>query len=439
MSADLIIGIVIILVMLALILFSGMSPGLAMLASGTAGFLLLRPPDTVQALLNAPPGAELWGTFGSYGFTVIPLFVLMGEILYQAGYSQRLFAAAEAWLSNVRGGLAITTIFASAGFSAICGSNTATAATMCSVALEPMDKAGYHPELKCGSIAAGSTLGAMIPPSIVLVIYGLCTGQSIGKLFAGTLIPGVILTLLFVATIVILCRRNPDWTRPGRPAAWSERWRTLPPMLEIALLFALVMGGLFSGLVTPTESAGYGALLALILGLVRRRLTLAKIRQAGISTLRISGMVYLILAGATVFGKFLVATRLPQDLTVLVRELPLPPVGILLMMLSCYIIGGCLMDALAFQMLSLPLFLPLLKQMNIDLIWFGQVVCVATTLGAITPPIGISSFVVAARSGNNTWQVFKGGFYFLPAYGICLLFLFVFPEQMVGWLANLVK
>lgn len=439
MSADIIIGILIILAMLALILFSGMSPGLAMLASGTAGFLLLRPPDTLQALLSAPPGAELWGTFGSYGFTVIPLFVLMGELLYQAGYSQRLFAAAEAWLSNVRGGLAITTIFASAGFSAICGSNTATAATMCSVALEPMAKAGYHPELKCGSIAAGSTLGAMIPPSIVLVIYGLSTGQSIGKLFAGTLLPGLMLTLLFAGTILLLCRRNPDWTRPGHPVPWTERLRTLPPVLEIVLLFALVMGGLFSGMVTPTESAGYGALLALILGLARRRLNAAKIGLAGQATLRIAGMVYLILAGATVFGKFLVATRLPQDITLLVRDLPLPPLGILLMMLACYLLGGCLMDALAFLMLSLPLFLPLLKQMNIDLIWFGQVVCVVTTLGAITPPIGVSSFVVATRSGDNTWQVFKGGFYFLPAYAICLFFLFAFPHAMVGWMAGMVK
>ena len=426
--------------MLVLILFSGMSPGLAMLLTGFGGLLALNPPQSFAALLNGTVGSEVWTCFANYGFTVIPLFVLLGEVIFHAGYSDRLFRAAQAWFGHKRGGLAVTTILACAGFSAICGSNTATAATMSSVALKPMSRNKYHPELKCGSIAAGSTLGAMIPPSIVLVVYGLYTGQSIGKLFAGSILPGLTLTLFFVLTVKAIIWRHPDWAQPGVRGSRKRRLAMLPQVLDVAVLFGIIMTSMFSGIVTPTEAAGLGALLGIVGCVVRGKLPRPAFVKALTATLRITSMVFLILAGATVFGKFLVLTRLPFMLTEWVTRMDLSPAMILLFMMGCYLIGGCLMDALAFLLISLPLFEPLVAHMGYDLIWFGQVVCLVTTLGAITPPIGVSCFVVAGMSPDaNSAQVFRGAMRFLPAYVAVYILLNLFPNVMVGWLSGLVR
>ncbi len=429
-----------ILFMLALILFSGMSPGLAMLLTGFCGLLALNPPHSFTALLNGTVGAEVWTCFSNYGFTVIPLFVLLGEVIFHAGYSDRLFRAAQAWFGHKRGGLAVTTILACAGFSSICGSNTATAATMSSVALKPMSRNKYHPELKCGSIAAGSTLGAMIPPSIVLVVYGLYTGQSIGKLFAGSILPGLSLTMAFVLTVKATIWQHPDWAPPGVRGSRKRRLAMLPQVIDVAVLFGVIMTAMFSGLVTPTEAAGLGALLGITGCVVRGKLSRQSFIKALGATLRITAMVFLILAGATVFGRFLVLTRLPFVLTEWVTQMNLAPSLILLFMMACYLIGGCLMDALAFLLISLPLFEPLVTHMGYDLVWFGQVVCLVTTLGAISPPIGVSCFVVAGMSPDaNSAQVFRGAMRFLPAYLFVYLLLNLFPGFMVGWLAGLVR
>ncbi|HPB11647.1 MAG TPA: TRAP transporter large permease [Kiritimatiellia bacterium] len=427
-------------IMLTLILFAGMSPGLAMLLAGFIGLQTLNPPATAVALLNGTVGAEVWTVFSNYGFTVIPLFVLLGEVIYHAGYSDRLFRAAQAWFGHTRGGLAVTTILACAGFSAICGSNTATAATMSSVALKPMWRNNYHPDLKCGSIAVGSTLGAMIPPSIVLVVYGLYTGQSIGKLFAGSILPGLLLTALLVLTVKVILWRHPDWARTGVRGSRRRRFALLPQVLDVAVLFGVIMAAMCSGVVTPTEAAGLGALLGIAGCLARGRLSRRQFMNAVLATLRITAMVFLILAGATVFGRFLVLTRLPFALTDWVAQMNLAPALILLFMMGCYLVGGCIMDALAFLLISLPLFQPLVTRMGYDLVWFGQVVCLVTTLGAITPPVGVSCFVVAGMSPDaHAAQVFRGAMRFLPAYLIVFLLLMLFPDVMVGWLAGRVK
>lgn len=426
--------------MLALILFLGMSPGLAMLLTGFGGLLALNPPHSFSALAAGTTGSEVWTVFANYGFTVIPLFVLLGEVIFHAGYSDRLFRAAQAWFGHKRGGLAVTTILACAGFSSICGSNTATAATMSSVALKPMGRYAYHPELKCGSIAAGSTLGAMIPPSIVLVVFGLYTGQSIGKLFAGSILPGVTLTLLFVLTVKVIVWRHPDWAQPGVRGSRKRRLAMLPQVIDVAVLFGVIMTAMFSGVVTPTEAAGLGALLGTVGCVLRGKLPMRAFLKAAAATLRITSMVFLILAGATVFGRFLVLTRLPFLLTEWVTQMHMAPFLILLFMMGCYLIGGCIMDALAFLLISLPLFEPLVARMGYDLVWFGQVVCLVTTLGAITPPVGVSCFVVAGMSPDaNSAQVFRGAMRFLPAYVLVFVLLNLFPHAMVGWLAGLVR
>ncbi len=434
------IGVVGIGVMLVLILVMGMSPGLAMLLTGFCGILVMKPPATFAALCSGSTGMEVWGVFSSYGFTVIPLFVLLGEVIFHAGYSDRLFHAAEAWFGHKRGGLAITTLLASAGFASICGSNTATAATMSSVALEPMGRAGYHPELKCGSIAVGSTLGAVIPPSIVLVVYGLYTGVSIGKLFAGSLVPGLLLTAAFILTVKFIVWQHPDWAPPGERGSLKSRLASLPAVFDVLILFGMIMTAMFSGLVTPTEAAGFGALIAIVGCALRGRMTVEVFVKSLRATLRITAMVFLILAGATVFGRFMVLTRLPFLLTEWVAQMDMAPRVILLVMMLCYLLGGCLMDALAFLLISLPLFEPMVTSMGYDLVWFGQLVCLVTTLGAITPPIGVSCFVVAGMSSDATSvQVSRGAMRFLPAYLLIFLLLNLFPYVTVGFFSSLVR
>ena len=424
-------GVAGVFVMLALILGLGMTPGLAMLLAGLAGILTLAPAgDFWHTVLNGFTGQEMWGVFSNYGFTVIPLFVFLGEVIFHAGYSDRLFRAARVWFGHTRGGLAITSILASAGFSCVCGSNTATAATMSAVAQRPMRHAGYHPGLASGAIAVGSTLGAVIPPSIVLVVYGLYIGEKapIHKLFAAAMAPGFLLAAAMVLMVKFLCWRHPGWAPVSRRGSRRRRLAVLPPVLEVAVLFAVVMAGLFSGKVSPTEAAGVGACLGLAGCALRGRLSWQKLRLATEATLRITGMVFLILAGATVFGKFLVLSHLPQTLTESIASSRLPPIVVILLMSLCYLVGGCLMDALAFLLISLPLFQPLLESMGYDLVWFGQVVCLVTTLGAVTPPIGVSCFVVAGQPGAPPMEtVFKGAMRFLPAYLLVYALLMLWP------------
>ena len=440
MNAEMVFGLCGILVMLLLILFTGMSPGLAMLLVGTIGCISLMPEITLHTIFAGTTGMEVWSVFSNYGFTVIPMFVLLGEAMFHAGYSERLFTAAKTWFGEKRGGLAVTTLLASAGFSAICGSNTATAATMGCVALPPMTEAGYRKELKTGSIAVGSTLGVVIPPSIVLVVYGLYTGVSISKLFAGSILPGGLLVFAFIMTVLILCAVHKDWAPGGEAHTIGERIRCLGGVIEVAVLFVIIMGAMFTGIVTPTEAAGFGTFCGIGWCLLRRHLDWRGLVQSLTETLHISGMVFLILAGATIFGKFLVMTRLPFLLADVVSRSNLPPTLILAAIAICYLIGGCLMDSLAFLMISLPLFQPLIRHLGYDPVWFGQVVCLVTTLGAVTPPVGVSCFIVAGISKDSSAaQVFKGCMLFLPAYIFCFLMLVLFPHGMVTWLAGLVK
>jgi tripartite ATP-independent transporter DctM subunit len=385
-------------------------------------------------------GTEMWNIFSNYGLTVIPMFILVGEFVHHAGYNDGLYYATYRWFGHRRGGLAITTIMACAAFSAISGSNTATAATMSTVAIPAMKKYKYHPLLNAGSVAAGSTLGVLIPPSIVLVVYGLYTGQSIGKLFFGNIMPSVILTVLIAATVLLICYRHPDWGPAAAKSTWKERWQALPEALDILILFAIIMYALFTGVVTATEAAAASCTLGLVICLIRRKLPWEKFKKSVVDTLRISCLVFMIVAGATIFGRFLAVTRLPFEAAGWIGSLDMPNWVMLWFILFCYIIGGCVMDALAFLLVSLPIFYPLVTQMGYDPIWFGQVITIVTTMGAIMPPIGICCYVVAGMAKDIPLAtVFRGSMYYLPSYIISIILLMLFPYWTVMFFSDLVK
>jgi tripartite ATP-independent transporter DctM subunit len=273
----------------------------------------------------------------------------------------------------------------------------------------------------------------------VLVVYGLYTGQSIGKLFFGNIIPSAVLTILILATVVVICHRHPEWGPAGPKSNWKERFQALPEALDILLLFGIIMYALFTGVVTATEAAAVSCFLALIICGLRRKLTWKKLGGAFVDTLRISCMVFMIVAGALVFAKFLTVTRLPAETAEWISTLALPKWTVLWIILCCYIIGGCIMDALAFLLVSLPIFYPLVIQLGYDPIWFGQVITIVTTMGSIMPPIGICCYVVSGMSGIPLGTVFRSGMYYIPSYIFSIIVLMASPYWTVLVLSNLVK
>jgi C4-dicarboxylate transporter, DctM subunit len=385
-------------------------------------------------------GSDMWNIFSNYGLTVIPMFILVGEFIHYGGYNDSLYHATYRWFGHFRGGLALTTIMACAAFSAISGSNTATAATMSSVAIPAMKKYNYNPILNVGAVAAGSTLGVLIPPSIVLVVYGVYTGQSIAKLFWGNIIPSAILTILIAATVFFICYRHPDWGPKGPKSTWKERLLALNEAVDILILFLVIMYALFTGVVTATEAAAVSCALGLVICLLRRKLSWEGFILSIRDTLRISCMVFIIVAGAVIFGRFLTLTRLPFEAASWISALDAPNWVMLWVILLCYIIGGCIMDALAFLLVSLPIFYPIILEMGYDPIWFGQVITIVTTMGSIMPPIGICCYVVHSMARDIPLAtVFRGGMYYIPSYIISIILLMASPYWTVLIFSNLVK
>jgi tripartite ATP-independent transporter DctM subunit len=430
------VGVVGIAVMFAVLFLLRIPAAFAMMLVGFLGMAYV---TSFQAAIGMV-GPDLWNIFSNYGLTVIPMFILVGEFIHYGGYNNGLYHATYRWFGHYRGGLAITTIMACAAFSAISGSNTATAATMSSVAIPEMKKYHYHPMLNAGSVAAGATLGVLIPPSIVLVVYGLYTGQSIGKLFFGNVIPSAVLTAAIAATVFFICFRHPGWGPKGPRSTWAQRIQALPDILDILILFLIIMVALFTGVVTATEAAAASCALGLIICLIRRKLTWEKFVASIVDTLRISCLVFMIVAGATVFGRFLAITRLPFEAAAFISSLALPNWVLLWCILLCYIVGGCVMDALAFLLISLPIFFPLVTQIGYDPIWFGQVITIVTTMGAIMPPIGICCYVVASMAKDiPIGTIFRGSMYYIPAYIISILILMLSPYWTVMVLSDLVR
>lgn len=423
------------LVVLIALMFLQIPVGFVMAIVGFTGFGLLVTWDASLNLL----ARDFFSIFSSYNLTVIPLFVLMGQLAYHSGISGRLFNAAHKFFGHLPGGLAIATIGACAGFSAICGSTSATAATMASVALPEMKKYNYDPSLATGVVAAGGSLGILIPPSTIFIIYGIMTEQSVGKLFMAGILPGILLSLLFVATVLIWTRMQPGLCEPAPKSTLKEKIASLSGIIETFILFILVMGGLFIGVFTPTEAAAIGAFGTLIIALIGRNLSWRGFVQSLQETTRISCMILVIVAGATVFGHFLAVTSIPTEIGDWVSELQVHPYIIMGLILFIYLAMGCLMDSLAMIMLTIPIFFPVVTALGFDPIWFGVIIVVVTEMGVITPPVGINVYVVAGVARDIPLHViFKGTAHLLMAQLATAVLLILFP-QISLFLPSLMK
>ncbi len=419
------VGIIGIIVLLLVLFLLGMPVGFAMAVVGFCGFWYV---VSFPAAINMV-GNGIWSTFSSYGLTVVPLFIFLGYLAFNSGIADRLYNTAYKWFGHWRGGLAIATIGADELFAAICGSNTATAATMGKVALPQMQKYKYDNMLSSGTIVTGGTLGTVMPPSVVLIVIGLQTEQSIIKLFLGGILPAIILGILFVLTIFVLCRINPKYGPAGPKTNFSEKIKSLTGVIEAVAIFVLVIGGLYAGFFTPTEAGAVGVFFALVVVLVTRRLTWKGFISSMVDTLKISCMVFFLVTGAIIFGHFLAVTRLPFMIADFASGLPVSPYVILAFVLAIYLIGGCFVDSLGFLVLTIPIFFPLGMALGFDPIWYSIILTMVTTMGAITPPVGVNIYVVKALAPEiELATIFKSVSFFLAACIVCIIILIIFPQ-----------
>ena len=411
--------------LLILLFLLRMPVAFAMALVGLVGFAYLTTPEAALGLL----GRDIFDTFRSYPLSVIPMFILMGTFAYASGISKRLYKTAYAWVGQFRGGLTIATVFACAGFGAICGSSTATAATMGQIALPEMKKYHYDDALATGTVAAAGTLGILIPPSTVLIVYGYLTEVSIGKLFIAGVLPGIIMSIFFAATVALLCWRNPALGPPGAPVSFKQKLRATTGIIETVILFFLAIGGLFLGWFSPTQSGAIGAGGALLIGLARRQLTWRSFFDAGKEALRTSCMVLFIITGAIVFGHFMAVSRIPFVLAEWLGGLPIHPMAVMVVIIFIYFIGGFFMDAMGLIVLTVPIFFPLVKELGFNPIWFGVIIVLVGEMGVITPPVGVNVFVIKGIAPDVPLEtIFKGIFPFLVALIIVTIILAIFPQ-----------
>jgi C4-dicarboxylate transporter DctM subunit len=398
--------------------------GMAMGLVGVCGY---------SYIVGSGPALKLIGqtsmrTVTDYTFGVIPMFMLMGAFVSVSGVSRELFRAANAFIGHLRGGLGVATVLACGGFAAICGSSVATAATFSSVAYPEMRRFGYPQSFSTGVIAAGGTLGAMLPPSTVLAVYAILTQQDIGKLFMAGIVPGLLAMLMYVLTIFIIVKVRPDWLPRGKSTSWAERFAGLKDVWAPLVLFVFVIGGLYGGFFTPTEAGGVGATGAFLLGVLRGKLDRAKIQEALLSATRTAAAVFTVLIGALIFGYFLTITQVPQKLTGFLTEMGLGRYEVLALIMVMYLILGCLMDAMAMIILTVPIIFPVIVQLGFDPIWFGIIIVMTVELGLIHPPVGMNVFVIKSVVPDVSFTtIFKGVIPFILTDLLRLVILIAFP------------
>ena len=385
-------------------------------------------------LRGAPAGLSIMGsspfsTASHFTFSVIPLFVLMGEFCFFSGIGTDLYQMAYRWFGHFPGGLSMGTVVGCGGFAAVCGDSMATAVTMGAVALPEMKRFRYDPRLAVGCVAAGGTLGVLIPPSLAFILYALLTDQSIATLFIAGIIPGLLLITLFLLTIYVMARRNPVLAPPGPATTWSEKMTALKGVWATLVLFALVIGGMYAGVFTPTEGGGIGAFGALIIGIVRRRLQWHSIISSLLEAGKISAVCISILVGANIFGYFLATSKLPLELAGTVAQLAVPALLILIIILVIYLFLGCLMPAIPMLVLTVPIFYPVVTALGYDPIWFGVLMVLMFEMAVITPPMGINVLALRAVATDvDLGVMFRGTMPFLIAMMLCVAILIVLPD-----------
>ena len=375
----------------------------------------------------------------AYTLSVIPLFILMGNFVARAGLAKELFEAAFAFIGHLRGGLAHATVVACAGFGAICGSSIATAATMGKVAYPSMKKLGYSDSLSMGVIAAGGTLGIMIPPSTIMVIYGIITETNIGKLFAAGVIPGLLSALLMMVGITWITARDPAHAPAGERSTWPQRWQALRGIWGVLLLVIVVLGGIYGGIFTATEGAGFGAAGAFLFALARRRLTWAILSEVLIESARTTAMLFTLLIAATLFANFVNFTSMPNDLKNLITQSGMSPTMIIVAMMGVYVVLGTVMEELTMVLLTIPLFFPIVTALGFDPVWFGVLIVMVVQIGLISPPVGMNMFVLnALLPGVGLGAIYRGCWPFVFVLVVMLALLVAFP-QLSLWLPSLMK
>jgi C4-dicarboxylate transporter, DctM subunit len=420
---------------LLVLLFSGLHIGVVMGLLGFAGLVYLLGWTGALGILKTEPYSD----FASYDFSVIPLFILMGEFCFHGNISGDLYETAHKILGSLRGGLAMATICACAAFAAVCGSGIATAATMTTVALPEMRKYRYEMGFASGTLAAGGTIGILIPPSVMMVIYGMLTQQSIGKLFLAGFIPGIIQAILFIIVIGFLCWRNPDLGPPGPSSPFIEKVKSLKNTWIVIVLFLIVIGGIYFGWFSPTAGAGIGATGAFLFALGRRRLTWKQFVDSLIQASKTSGMIFFIILGALILSIFLAVTRLPVALSDIVQGLHVSKYIIWAVIVILYIFLGCIMDEIGMILLTVPILFPIMMNLGFDPIWFGIMVVIICEMGMIVPPVGINVFVIKGMAPDvPTYSIYKGILPFVYMDVLEIVILTALPT-IVLWLPQVLQ
>jgi tripartite ATP-independent transporter DctM subunit len=428
--SDIVVGICGIIMLLALFL-TGLEMAYCMILVGFVGFTFLMSFSAASNLVVK----DFFDTFTTYSYTVIPLFIMMGELAQNSNIAKRLYVGAHRWFGHIPGGLAMTTVIGATAFKAMCGSTLATVGTFSGLAIPEMDRYGYKKELSAGTVASVSTIGMILPPSTVLIIYGLQVEQSIGRLFLAGILPALMISLFFIVVIAGWVLWKPEIAPRAEGATWRERIAAIPDALVILVIFGIVIGGMITGFFSPTEAGTIGTVAVFLLALVRREISSKMLVASFRGSLRTSIMVLMLIAGSSIFGHFLAITEIPMIAAEWTASLPVPKSLIIVVIIAVYLIGGSIMDDLAFMVLATPIFFPTVVNLGYDPIWFGILICMTLMIGGIIPPVAIYVFILGNITGLPFKTIYKGVVPFLGALIVALAVMFVFPD-FAPWLPN---
>jgi tripartite ATP-independent transporter DctM subunit len=428
--SDIAVGIFGIIILLALFL-TGLEMAYCMILVGFVGFTFLMSFAAASNLVVK----DFFDTFTTYSYTVIPLFIMMGELAQNSNIAKRLYVGAHKWFGHIPGGLAMTTVMGATAFKAMCGSTLATVGTFSGLAIPEMDRYGYKKELSAGTIASVSTIGMILPPSTVLIIYGLQVEQSIGRLFLAGILPALMISFFFMVVIAGWVTLQPSIAPRAEKATWGERIAAIPDALIILVIFGIVIGGMITGFFSPTEAGTVGTVAVFLLALVRKEINSKMLVVSFRGSLRTSIMTLMLIAGSSIFGHFLAITEIPMLAANWTASLPVPKFLIIVVIIAVYLVGGSIMDDLAFMVLATPIFFPTVVNLGYDPIWFGILICMTLMIGGIIPPIAIYVFILGNITGLPFKTIYKGVVPFLSALFVALTIMFIFPNFAI-WLPN---